>query len=70
LADRELEIVEELLQKVLVHDGALTQICDFCPELDCLLSFAQAARTHNFNIPDMSEDNVTRIVQGRCDAGG
>jgi DNA mismatch repair protein MSH5 len=60
-----LEIVEELLQKVLVHEEALTQICDVCAELDCLISFAQAARTYNFTMPDMCEENVIKIVKGR-----
>lgn len=63
--DRELEIVEDLLEKVLIHEEALTQICDLCAELDCLLSFAQAARTYGFNMPDMCEDNIIRVVKGR-----
>ena len=63
--DRELEIVEDLLQKVLVHEEALARICDLCAELDCLLSFAQAARTYDFNMPDVHEDNVIKIVKGR-----
>ncbi|KAF9644907.1 hypothetical protein BDM02DRAFT_3157041 [Thelephora ganbajun] len=65
IVDRELEIVEDLLQKVLVHEGALIRICDLCAELDCLLSFAQAARTYDFNMPNMCEDNVIRIIKGR-----
>jgi len=60
-----LEIVEDLLKKVLVHEEALTRICDLCAELDCLLSFAQAARTYDLNMPDMREDNIIRIVKGR-----
>ena len=63
--DRELEIIEELLQRVIVYEEALTQICDLCAELDCLLSFAQAARTYNLNMPDMCEGNVTKIIKGR-----
>jgi len=60
-----LEIVEDLLKKVLVHEEALTRICDLCAELDCLLSFAQAARTYDLNMPDMREDNIIRIIKGR-----
>lgn len=60
-----MEIVEDLVEKVLVHEETLTQICDLCAELDCLLSFAQAARTYDFNMPEMCEDNVIRIVKGR-----
>lgn len=60
-----MEIVEELFQRVIVYEEALTHICDLCAQLDCLLSFAQAARTYNLNMPDMSEDNVIRIVKGR-----
>ncbi|KAF9783468.1 muts domain V-domain-containing protein [Thelephora terrestris] len=65
IVDRELEIIEELLQRVIVYEEALTQICDLCAELDCLLSFAQAARTYNLNMPDMCEGNVTKIIKGR-----
>lgn len=63
--DRELEIIEEVLQRVLVHEELLTQICDICAELDCLLSFAQAARTYSFTMPNMCEENVIKIVKGR-----
>lgn len=36
-----------------------------CAELDCLLSFAEAARAFNYQRPRMVEDPVVDIVQGR-----
>jgi DNA mismatch repair protein MSH5 len=36
-----------------------------CAELDCLLSFAEAARAFNYRRPRMVEDPIVDIVQGR-----
>ncbi|PCH37347.1 hypothetical protein WOLCODRAFT_167438 [Wolfiporia cocos MD-104 SS10] len=65
IVDREIEIVQYLLEKILVFDEALSYICDVCAELDCLLSFAEAAREHNYVRPQMTEDNIIDIKQGR-----
>ena len=39
--------------------------CDVCAELDCLLSFAEASTAGNFVRPQMVEENVIDIKQGR-----
>ena len=65
IVDRELEIVQTLLEDVLTFSEAMLKACEVCAELDCLLSFAQASRTNNYVRPDMVEENVIDIVQGR-----
>jgi DNA mismatch repair protein MSH5 len=65
IVDRELEIIEELLEEVLKCDEAISAACDVCAELDCLLSFSEASRVHNFERPEMTDENVIDIVQGR-----
>jgi dsDNA-specific endonuclease/ATPase MutS2 len=66
--DRELEIIHELAESVLPFAGAISEACDICAELDCLLCFAEAANQYNYSRPQMSEENVTNIKQGRCGA--
>ena len=65
IVDREIEILQDLLQDVLVHDKMIGNVCDICAELDCLLSFAEASNNHNYRQPDMTDDNVIEIVAGR-----
>lgn len=64
--DREIEIVQSLQEKILVYDDIIGHACDVCAELDCLLSFAVAARSHGYQRPHMTEENVIDIKQGRC----
>lgn len=63
--DREIEIVQSLQDKVLVYDKAMGHACDVCAELDCLLSFAEAARAGDYRRPRMVEENIIDIKQGR-----
>ena len=63
--DREIEIIQALLDKILQFDDAIAAACDACAELDCLLCFADAARLYNYNRPFMTEDNIVYIQQGR-----
>lgn len=65
LTDREIEIVQQLLDKVLLHKDTISQACDVCAELDCLLSFAEATRIYGYRRPTMTEENVLCIRQGR-----
>ncbi|KAF8476686.1 DNA mismatch repair protein MutS [Russula ochroleuca] len=65
IIDRELEIIHELAESVLPFAGAISEACDICAELDCLLCFAEAANQYNYSRPQMSEENVTNIKQGR-----
>ncbi|KAF8158095.1 hypothetical protein B0H34DRAFT_749503 [Crassisporium funariophilum] len=65
IVDRELEIVQELLEMVLQCDEEISSACSVCAELDCLLSFAGASRQFDYRRPEMVQDNVIEIIQGR-----
>ncbi|KDR82897.1 hypothetical protein GALMADRAFT_220895 [Galerina marginata CBS 339.88] len=65
IVDRELEIVQELLEGVLLCDEAIGVACDVCAELDCLLSFAEASGLYGYQRPEMVHENITEIIQGR-----
>jgi len=65
IVDRELEIVQELLEEVLKCDEAIATACDVCAELDCLLSFAVASRQYNYRRPEMVQENILKVIQGR-----
>lgn len=66
IVDKELEIIQELLNQVLECDDTIASAGDVSAELDCLLSFAEASRLYNFRRPSMIEDNYIEILQGRC----
>ena len=63
--DREIEIVQDLLTRILVYYDLMTHACDVSAELDCLLCFAEASRAFDYRKPTMVSDNVIDIVQGR-----
>ncbi|KAH8114747.1 muts domain V-domain-containing protein [Phellopilus nigrolimitatus] len=65
IVDREIEIIQALLDKILLFDDAIAQACDACAELDCLLCFAGSSRAYNYCRPVMTEDNIIDIRQGR-----
>lgn len=65
IVDREIEIVQDLLEEVMVHDEAICKVCDVCAELDCLLSFAEVSSAYEYKRPVMVEDNMIEIIQGR-----
>ncbi|KAI0246737.1 DNA mismatch repair protein MutS [Lactifluus subvellereus] len=65
IIDRELEIIHDLAESVIPFAEAMREACDICAELDCLLCFAEAANLYNYRRPQMSEENVIKIKQGR-----
>ncbi|TBU56560.1 hypothetical protein BD310DRAFT_960111 [Dichomitus squalens] len=65
IVDREIEIVQALQEKILVYDEIIGHACDVCAELDCLVSFALAARSYDYRRPYMSTENIIDIKQGR-----
>ncbi|KAH9841446.1 DNA mismatch repair protein MutS [Rhodofomes roseus] len=65
IVDREIEIVQTLSERILVHAEAMQYACDVCAELDCLLSFAEASTACNFIRPQMVGENIIEIRQGR-----
>lgn len=65
IVDREIEIIQALLDEILVHDAAIGQACHVCAELDCLLSFAESSQLYGYRRPQMVEDNIIDIHLGR-----
>jgi DNA mismatch repair protein MSH5 len=63
--DREIEILQTLLERVMVYDEAMGRACDVCAELDCLLSFAEVSKIFDYRRPNMVDENVIYIQQGR-----
>ena len=66
IVDREIEIVQALLEEVMAHEEAICRVCDICAELDCLLAFAGISTAYEYRRPVMVEENMIEIVQGRC----
>jgi DNA mismatch repair protein MSH5 len=64
-SDREIEIIQTLLEKAVVYEDTLARTSELCAELDCLLSFAEASRTHNYVRPEMTHENIIDISRGR-----
>jgi len=65
IVDREIEIIQGLLEQILIYGNDIGRACDVCAELDCLLSFAEASSMYDYRRPCMVEDNVIDIRQGR-----
>ncbi|KAF4590716.1 MutS protein msh5 [Pleurotus pulmonarius] len=64
IVDREIEVIQDLLERILVHMDGINHACDVCAELDCLLAFAQASIAYNYKRPYMVDENIIDISQG------
>ncbi|KZT37836.1 hypothetical protein SISSUDRAFT_1114147 [Sistotremastrum suecicum HHB10207 ss-3] len=65
IVDREIEVIQSMLEKIVVHDRIILNIVDVCAEIDCLLSFAEASRAYKYVRPTMTLDNTLDIKGGR-----
>ncbi|KAI0052711.1 hypothetical protein FA95DRAFT_1664395 [Auriscalpium vulgare] len=65
IVDREIEIIQDLLEKIIIYDEPMSEACTICAELDCLLCFAMAAEAFDYRRPQMTEENVIIVKQGR-----
>ncbi|KAF7288536.1 DNA mismatch repair protein 5 [Mycena chlorophos] len=65
IVDREIEIIQELLDEIIVYFEVMATACDLFAELDCLLSFASASRGLDYRRPQMVDDNIIDITRGR-----
>lgn len=63
--DREIELVHDLLEKIMPFHDSMINACDVCAELDCLLAFAEAARTFDYRRPQMIDGSIIDVVQAR-----
>jgi DNA mismatch repair protein MSH5 len=65
ITDKEIEIVHNLSEEVLRHEGALAEISDVCGELDFLVALAHGAFQFGLVRPQLTADNVIEIQEGR-----
>ncbi|KAK6500442.1 MutS protein msh5 [Arthrobotrys musiformis] len=65
ICDKEIEILHDLQEKVMKYKDLLVLVSTVCGELDSVLSLAQAAITHNWTRPLITDGNIIRIHNGR-----
>lgn len=65
ILDKEIEIVQQLGERVLEYEDLLNDASDICGELDALVALAKTAGLHNFVKPRVTEENMIRIKGGR-----
>ena len=65
IRDKEIEIIQDLAERVLEYEEMLTSVSDICGELDSLIALAQGARNYNFTRPRVNESNIVQIQGGR-----
>ncbi|KAI8819391.1 muts domain V-domain-containing protein [Fimicolochytrium jonesii] len=65
IVDREIEIMQKLQETVLTYRSTLVKTAEVCAELDCILSLAEAAAKYHYSRPEMKEENVLQIRNGR-----
>ncbi|GIZ40009.1 hypothetical protein CKM354_000336700 [Cercospora kikuchii] len=63
--DMEIEIIQDMAQRVLEHEDLLHAVSDICGEVDSLLALAKGAAEHHLVRPRMTEQNVIKIEDGR-----
>ncbi|GJJ15544.1 hypothetical protein Clacol_009822 [Clathrus columnatus] len=67
IVDREIEIIHTLEQRILIHKEMILAIVDVCAELDChsLLAFAEVSKLYNYVCPEIVEESLLDIREGR-----
>lgn len=65
IRDMETAVCNEVARRLGAHGGALRAAVATAAELDCLLSLAEAAVELRLSRPQLTSDNVLRIVGGR-----
>ncbi|CEG82159.1 hypothetical protein RMATCC62417_16274 [Rhizopus microsporus] len=65
IADKEIEIIQGLSERVLGHTKQFSDIADILSSLDCLASLAVIALKFNYIKPKMTDTNELKIIQGR-----
>ncbi|KAI9255012.1 muts domain V-domain-containing protein [Helicostylum pulchrum] len=65
IADKEIEIIQGLSERVLQHTDHFSKASTLLSELDCLLSLSLAALRFNYVEPIMTMDDSLIITQGR-----
>ncbi|GAA6016434.1 hypothetical protein JCM11491_002410 [Sporobolomyces phaffii] len=65
VSDKEIEIVQALLEQVEAVEGSVKATVRVLAEFDCLLSFAEAARDNDWTRPRMTEEPILKVQGGR-----
>ncbi|KAI9637308.1 putative meiotic recombination-related protein [Dioszegia hungarica] len=65
IADREIEIIQQLVESVRTVDERIMAVNDIIAELDCLLALAFAAVQYDLRCPTMTDEPVLHIQNGR-----
>lgn len=65
ICDKEIEIVQELGERVLQYEILLNTVSDVAGELDCHVALAKGAIQYNLSRPRISEQNVLKVRGGR-----
>ncbi|TKA69375.1 hypothetical protein B0A55_06164, partial [Friedmanniomyces simplex] len=65
ICDEEIEIIQQLGERVLEYEELLASASDLCGELDALVALARGAMLHNLVKPCITEENVIKIKGGR-----
>ncbi|KAM0722978.1 hypothetical protein Q7P37_001176 [Cladosporium fusiforme] len=65
VCDKEIEIVQQLGERVLEYEDLLNTASDVAGELDCYVALAKGALQYNLSRPSITEHNVLKIKGGR-----
>lgn len=65
ILDMEIEIIQNMAQRVLEHEELINTTSDICGELDSLVALARGAVQYRLVRPNMTEQNIVRIKDGR-----
>lgn len=65
ICDKEIEIIQQLAERVLEQESLLREVSDICGELDSLVALARGAKRHNLVRPRMTDQNIIKVKGGR-----
>ncbi|KAF7193999.1 MutS protein-like 5 [Pseudocercospora fuligena] len=65
IIDLEIEIVQMLAQRVLEYEDLIISCSEVCGEVDALVALAHGAKLYNLVRPQMTNDNIIKIKNGR-----
>lgn len=65
ICDKEIEIVQQLGERVLEYEETINTVSDVAGELDCHIALAKGALRYNLSRPQISEQNIVKVKGGR-----
>lgn len=65
ICDKEIEIIQNLGDRVLEYEELLNEVSDVCGELDSLVALARGAKEHKLVRPRITEQNIIKLKGGR-----